>query len=117
MARVRPAKAAASAANRVRDELEQEIIQSNYLESAPFKWIGLIVREGLVDEEKPHYGRIDPKDGELPLGIEINVHRLLGVAENEMARVYRKATVTALVHTGEKYTLPVNRLKKLLECD
>lgn len=117
MARVRPAKAAAAAGNRVRDELEQELIRSRYLEGAPFKWIGLIIREGLVDESEPHYGRVDPKDGELPLAIEIDVHRLLGVPEDEMARVFRKATLTALAHAGEKYGLPVDRLKELLRHD
>ncbi|MBB4839963.1 hypothetical protein HNP52_003055 [Sphingomonas kyeonggiensis] len=105
----------ASAGNRVREELEQEIIQSEYLENTPFRWVGLIIREGLVDEEKPHFGRIDPKDGELPLAIEIDVHRLLGVTEDEMARVYRKATLTALVHAGKKYNLPIDRFKELLD--
>ncbi|WP_353739230.1 Imm39 family immunity protein [Sphingomonas sp. NIBR02145] len=115
MARVRPTKAVASAGNRVREELEQEIIQSEYLENTPFRWVGLIIREGLVDEEKPHFGRIDPKDGELPLAIEIDVHRLLGATEDEMARVYRKATLTALVHAGKKYNFPIDRFKELLD--
>lgn len=115
MARVRPAKAIASAGNRVRDELEQEMIQSNYLENAPFKWVGLIIREGLVDEERPHCGSINHKDGDLPLAIEIDVHRLLNVSEDDMAQVYRRATLIALVCAGEKYNLPTKRLKELLD--
>ena len=113
MARI-PAKPMAAAGNYVRDELEQEIIHSGYLENAPFKWVGLIIRKGLVDEVEPHYQKIDPLDGELPLAIEIDVHQLLGVSEDEMAAVYRKATLIALVHAGEKYKLNNNRMKELL---
>ncbi len=112
-----PPKQNGAAAIRVRDELEQEIIQSGYLENAPFSWIGLIIRYGLVDETKPHYDKIDPKDGELPLAIEIDVHRLLGVSEDEMAAVYRKATLVALVHAGDKYGLNVTRMKELLQSE
>ena len=109
------AKPMAAAANRVRDELEQEVMQSGYLDGAPFTWVGLIIREGLMDEEAPHYQKIDPKDGELPLAIEIDVHRLLGVSEDEMAAVYRKATLIALIHAGERYGLPITRLHSLLD--
>lgn len=84
MARLRPAKAVAAAANKVRDDLEREIVQFNYLDRAPFKWVGLIIREGLVDEAEPHYRRIDPEDGELHLAIEIDVRRLLGRSQEEM---------------------------------
>lgn len=117
MAKVRPAKALGTAANRVRDELEKVMIQSGYLENAPFRWVGLIIRLGLIDEAKPKYSRINSDHGDLPLTIEISVHRLLDVSEDEMARVIRSATITALVHAGEKYKLPVYRLQALLECD
>ncbi len=113
MARV-PAKPMTSAANRVRDELEQEVIQSGYLDNAPFKWVGLIIREGLVDEIEPHYQKISAKHGDLPLAIEIDVHRLLDATEDEMAAVYRKATLIALAHAGTKYKLNTARIDQLL---
>lgn len=110
-----PAKPMAAAANRVRDELEEEVIRSGYLDGAPFRWVGLIIREGLVDETEPHYEKINAKHGDLPLAIEIDVHRLLEVSEDEMAAVYRKATLIALINAGERYGLPVTRLQSLLE--
>lgn len=110
-----PARKAAIAMGKARDDLEQEIIHSDYLSGAPFKWVGLIIREGLVDESVPHYQSIDSKDGELPVAIEVDTHRLLGGSEEEMATVYRKATLNALIHVGEKYNLPVERLRVLLE--
>ncbi|MDO9474592.1 MAG: Imm39 family immunity protein [Caulobacter sp.] len=110
-----PPRPNALAASRVRDELEREIIDSQYLEGAPFRWVGLIIRYGLKDETEPHYEAINDKDGDLPLAIEVDVHRLLDVSEDEMATVYRKATLSALVHAGERYQRPVERLRALLE--
>ena len=110
-----PAKQNAAAANHVRDELEREMVESGFLEKAPFKWVGLIIRYGLTDENEPHYDKIDQKHGDLPLAIEIDTHRLLEASEDEMAAVYRKATLTALVHAGEKYQLPVDHLRSLLQ--
>ena len=74
-----------------------------------------MIRKGLVDETEPHYEKIDQKDGELPLAIEVDVHRLLDVSEEEMVAVYRKATLLALVDAGEKYQRPTARLRELLE--
>ena len=113
-ARIPPKKNAISA-NRARDELEQEIVRSGYLQYAPFKWVGLLIRYGLVDEDEPHYEKINVEHGDLPLAIEIDVHRLLGKSEEEMAAVYRKATLIALVHAGERYNLPTDRLRSLLQ--
>lgn len=109
-----PAKMNAAATNRVRDELEHEIVQSGYLDGAPFKWVGLLIRKGLVDEFEPHYEKINMKHGDLPLAIEIDTHRVLDVTEDEMVAVYRRAALIALVHAGEKYGLKVGRMKDLL---
>ena len=103
-----------AAANRAGDQLEQEIIQSGYFENAPFSWVGPTIRYGLVNETKPHYQKIHAKGGELPLAVEIDVHRLLGSTEDEMTAVYRKATLIALAHAGEKYRLNVSRIDQLL---
>lgn len=113
MARI-PAKPIAVAADKVRNEIEKEMIQSGYLEGAPFKWVGLIVREGLIDEIEPHYQSISKKHGDLPLAIEIDTHRLIHATPEEMEKVYRTATLIALVHAGEKYNLKVDRMKELL---
>jgi hypothetical protein len=76
--------------------------------------VGLLIREGLFDEAVPHYEKINQKHGNLPLAIEIDTHRLLHAAEDEMAAVYRKAVLIALAHAGEKFGLKVDRMKELL---
>lgn len=110
-----PSRENATAANRVRDELEKEIVESGFLENAPFRWVGLIVRYGLKDEIEPHYYKINLQHGDLPLAIEIDTYRLLGVSEYEMEKVYRRAALIALIHAGEKYQLPTDRLRILLQ--
>lgn len=109
-----PAKKNAAAMNRTRDELEQVVIRSGYLDNAPFKWVGLVIRYGLIDETTPHYEKINARHGDLPIAIEIDTHRLLEATEDEMVVVYRKATLIALAHAGQKYGLNTARIDQLL---
>ncbi|MBN8809383.1 MAG: immunity protein 39 [Sphingomonas sp.] len=109
-----PAKKNGSAANRARDEIEREMIESGYLNGAPFKWVGLLIRYGLVDENTPHYEKINVKHGDLPIAIEVDTRHFLDATEEEMTTVYRRATLIALLHAGEKYNLNVGRIKELL---
>ncbi len=109
-----PAKQTALAMGQARDEIEQEVISSDYLKTAPFKWVGLVIREGLKDELQPHYKKIDVDDGELPVAIEIDTHRLLGATADQMKAIYRRASLIALAHAGEKYGLKATRINQLL---
>ena len=109
-----PARLHAAALNAVRDRLEQEMIGSDYLENAPFTWVGLIIREGLVDQPKPRLGKIDQKDGELPVAIEIDVNRLIGATQDVIEETYQTATLTSLHYVGQKFGLKVGRLEQLL---
>lgn len=102
------------AAKIVRDDLEREMIQSDYLEGAPFKWVGVVIRYGLKYENKPHYNGIDKKRGDLDLAIEVDTHDLLDADLNGLTAIFRKATLIALVDAGERYGLKVDRMKELL---
>lgn len=109
-----PPRQTALAMGKARDDREQEMIQSDYFNGAPFKWIGLIIREGLVDEALPHYQKIDQKDGDLPLAIEIDTNRLVGASAEQATNIYRRAALLVLVHAGEKYDLNAERMRALL---
>lgn len=109
-----PARQTAFAMGKARDDLEQEVIRSGYLSSAPFKWVGLIIREGLIDELTPHYQKIDQKDGELPIAIEVDINRLVGASADQATNIYRKAALLALLHVGEKYELDVGWVRVML---
>ena len=109
-----PPRQMALAMEKVRDDLELEMIQSGYLDGAPFKWVGLMIREGLQDEAAPHYQRISAKHGDLPVAIEIDTHRLVGASAEQSEAVYRKATLMALLDVAEKYGLNDARMRELL---
>ena len=110
-----PARQTALAMGNVRDELEQEMIRSRYLDGAPFRWIGLVIRQGLIDEVLPHYQKIDQKDGELPLAIEVDSNRLVGAPLDRASDIYRKAALLALADAADKFGLNADRIRLLLD--
>ena len=107
LTRARLHRDSGKALDHVRNELERLLIESGYLRGAPFVWVGLSIRYGLTTEEKPHFQRIDQKDGELPLAIEVDTHELLGASFDNLICCFRRATLIALIHAGNKYQRPV----------
>ncbi len=103
------------AAEQVMDELETCMIDGHIFCNAPFQWIGLILRFGLVNEDAPHYQGIDKRDGELALAIEIDVHDLIGAGRETVKELFMVATLKAVIHAGKKYHLPTDTLEKKLE--
>ena len=94
--------------------IEQIMVQSNYLEKASFLWVGMIFRYGLKNETIPHYQRIDKKDGELPLAIELDMRVLLTADETDpdmLKDFFEIATLDSLIHAGQKYKLPIAALE------
>lgn len=95
----------------IQDLIEQLIINSDYLNDAPFKWVGLSYRYGLVNKLKPYYQRIDKKDGEIPLAIELDSH-ILKWADNNCPELFREifiiGALDVLIDVGRKYKLPMD---------
>ena len=96
------------------DLIEQFLIESNFLEDAPFKWVGLMYRYGLKNDLVPEYDRIDKKDGELPIAIELKMEILQWADQNNLKLLYdifMIGALEALIHVGHKYHLPFARLE------
>jgi len=98
------------AVDEVRDELEQVLIASGFLATAPFKYVGLIIRYGLKNDDKPSYQRINKEYGDLPIAIEVDTHEFMEADYDEVKRLIGTATIKALIHAGEKYKLPTEAL-------
>lgn len=94
-----------------RDELEPILIDSRFLDGAPFSWVTVSIRFGLKNDEVPHYENISKRYGDLPLAIEVNTHELLNVSLLELTRVFKIATLKALIVAGKKYDRPVGALE------
>lgn len=86
------------------------ILGAGFFAGAPFTWVGLIIRYGSVTQTDPEYDRIDKKDGELPIAIELPMERLQKMGREELKRTFMLATLDALVHVGKKYSLPAEAL-------
>ncbi|WP_298465963.1 Imm39 family immunity protein [uncultured Erythrobacter sp.] len=99
----------------VTDQIEPIMEESGYLLDAPFSWVTLMIRYGLKNEEKPHYMAINRKFGDLPLAIEVDVHEMLGASLEELHNIFKRASLLALIHAGQRYDRPVESLKKMLE--
>ncbi len=98
----------------VNEELESEIAAIDFLKGAPFKWIGLILRFGLVNEDVPHYQRINKKYGDMPVAIELDTHELRNASRDELKEKFLMATLKTLVDVAKKYNLPGDSFEKML---
>ena len=112
LTKARPPRHDLAVMGEVRDDLEAVMIESGYLDGAPFEWVTLALRYGLKDEDAPHYQRISKKYGDLPLGIELDTHELIEADRDELKRLFTLATLKALIHAGKKYGLPTWSLEE-----
>ena len=99
----------------VRDELEKVIIDSQYLEEAPFSWVTVAVRYGLKNDDKPSYQAVNKKYGDLPLAIEVDTQELIGASLDELKLIFKRAVLKSLIHAGEKFERPTGDLVQVLE--
>lgn len=99
------------AKSRDQDKVEKLIIDAHFLDNAPFKWIGLFYIYGLENNLIPKYSRIDKKDGELPIQIDLDV-RILHWADNNSLKllydIFMIGAIEGLIHVGKKYNLPID---------
>lgn len=99
------------ALNLVRHDLEQLLVESNFLNDAPFSWVTVSIRYGLKDEEAPHYEKINQRYGDLPLAIEVDTHELMGATLEELTLKFKVATLKALIDAGRKFERPTEQLE------
>lgn len=96
------------------DRVEKLIIESHFLDNAPFKWVGLIYRYGLKNKLKPEYQRINKQYGDLPIAVELD-SRILQWADDHDLQLFKDifiiAALEALLDVGRKYKLPIEKIK------
>lgn len=82
----------------VRNEVEAVLDKSGYLVGAPFSWVTIAVRYGLMDADAPVYQPISKKYGDLPLAIEVDTNRMVGADLACLTGVFKRVVLLALVH-------------------
>lgn len=95
----------------IRDEIEKLIIESNFLEGAPFRWVGLILRYGLKNATLPECEKPNDKEGDLPVAIEVDTAQLVGADREILRHHLETATLKALIAVGRKYHLKISALE------
>ena len=97
----------------VRDRLEPVLETDGFLRGAPFTWVTVAVRYGLVDAAIPTYFPINKKYGDLPLAIEVDTHRITGLNLLALTNLFQTAVLIALIHAGKKYDRPTTTLESI----
>ena len=105
----------AKALMEVRDEIEEVLIESRYLQDAPFSWVTVAVRYGLKNDDKPSYQAVNKKFGDLPLAIEIDTHEMISASKDELMLIFERAILKALIHAGRKFQRQTGSLEKMLD--
>ncbi len=98
----------------VRDDIEKLIVDSAYLNDAPFSWVTIAIRYGLQSEDKPSYQSINKEFGDLPLSIEVDTNRLLDASTDELTVIFERTVLLALIHAGKKFHRPIKALEERL---
>ena len=101
-----------------RDRLRKILEESGFFKEAKFTWIGLMYRYGENNNPAPEYDKIDKKDGELPIAIEIASDWIEYASFNDEAmleQIFESTALMALIHVGQKYKLPTEALKARLD--
>jgi hypothetical protein len=99
----------------VRDDIEQRLIELDFLADAPFKWVGLVIRYGLRNETRPQYERINKTHGDLPIAIELDARELKEMSAEVLSKTFTVATLEALLDVARQFDCPAQPLRACLE--
>lgn len=107
------------AADMAREAIEPILIKSGWFPKAPFRWVGIIFRYGLVTDPEPVFDQIHPDDGDLPIARELDTNELLAVHRDvdALARYFRIRTLECLVAVAGRYDLPASALESALAAE
>ncbi len=75
----------------------------------PYKWIALLYLYGIKNDLKLRYERINKKDGDLPISLELDMEILQWADQNNLdllRDIFMIAALEALIQVGKKYKLP-----------
>ena len=92
------------------DEIESLVIQSGYLESAPFSWVTVQFSFGLKYSKRPTYGRISKKYSDLPLTVEVGTNKIVDADVGTIKEIFTTALLRALIFAGERSGRPTQLL-------
>jgi len=100
---------------KVRDDVEGMMLDSGFLDGAPFEWVTVSLRYGLKNDDEPKFEPVNKSYGDLPLTIELDTRELAVASREEMKLAFETATLKALIAAGRRFDLEYSRLQERLE--
>jgi hypothetical protein len=91
------------------EEIELLLRENPFLEAAPFTWIALIYRYGIKNNLQVDFQRINKKDGDLPIALELDMNILKWADQHNLdllKDIFMVAALEALLQVCDKYKLP-----------
>lgn len=101
------------AALAARNTLEPALVEHEFLGTAPFKTISLILRYGERDNLNPEIGSVDLKRAFLPVAVELNARRLEKLDVLTMTQEFRTVMIEVLCDVAANFDLPYRFLDEL----
>lgn len=100
--------------NQIRDQLQPLMIESGYLENAPFSIFGITFRYGLKNDKKYQFYK-GKKYNSLDIASELDMRVLLTADENDsdlLKEFFEIAALDSLIQAGKKYKLKIDALEE-----
>lgn len=94
---------------RAENLIDIKVKEKNILKGCPFLWIGIIYRYGTKNDLNVDFQRINKKQGDLPISLELNMEILKWADQNNLDLlhdIYMIAALEAVIQVGLKYKLP-----------
>ncbi|MDM4769431.1 Imm39 family immunity protein [Solimonas sp. SE-A11] len=98
---------------RARNNIEAELEKHNFLGSAPFKTVSLIMRYVDVENLNPEGWDINKKHSTLNLAVSLDGPRLKSMTEEELELALRLAMIEVLCDVAANYDLPYEFLDRM----
>ena len=98
-----------------RDFLDELVKKTGFLDKAPFLWIGVTIFYGIKNDLKCRFRKIDPKDGELEVGLELDMEILQWADKNNLdllRDIFMIAGLEVILQVGKKYKLPTHAFEE-----
>ena len=99
----------------VRDDVDGILLDSGFLNGAPFVWVTISLRYVLKNDDEPKFEPVNESYGDLPLAIELDTGKLAAASREEMKLAFEIATLKALIAAGRRFDLEYSRLQERLE--
>lgn len=90
----------------VRDEIDAAMKRTGFLTGAPFMTVSLIIRYADQDDMRTEIGRVNQRNGVIPVAVQVNITRLSAMGAVELQQAFHKLLIEVLCDVAANFDLP-----------